>query len=45
MKFMQPDVPFYFNWIKDNLKKGEVIGVDPILVPATAFKARRKFFE
>ena len=45
MKFMNPGVPFYFDWIKENLKKEEIIGVDPILVPASAFKSRRKFFE
>jgi hypothetical protein len=45
MMKMEAGVPQYFEWIKDNLKEGSKIGVDPSQIPADSFKMRSEYFE
>ena len=42
---MEAGEPKYFEWIKENMKSGQVIGVDEDQIPAAAFKARKEYFE
>ena len=42
---MEAGEPKYFEWVKENMKSGQVIGVDEDQIPAGAFKARKEYFE
>jgi Xaa-Pro aminopeptidase len=44
-KSRQGNDPSWFEWSKDNLKSGDVIGFDPYLVPQGSVDERRKFLE
>ena len=45
MMKMEAGQPKYFEWIKDNLPGGSVIGVDEDQIPAASFKARQEYFK
>ena len=45
MMKMEANVPPYFEWIKDNIPKGSVLGVDESQLPAKSFITRRDFFK
>ena len=42
---MEAGQPKYFEWIKDNLPGGSIIGVDEDQIPAAAFQARQEYFK
>lgn len=45
MMKMEAGIPPYFEWIKENIPKGTVIGVDDTQIPAQTFNQRRDLFE
>lgn len=42
---MEAGVKTYFEWIKENMPEGSVIGVDENQIPASAFENRRNYLE
>ena len=45
MMKMEAGIPPYFEWIKENIPSGTVIGVDDTQIPAQTFNLRRDLFE
>lgn len=41
-KMRQGNDPMWYDWAKDNLKEGDTIGFDPMLVPQGTIEARQK---
>lgn len=42
---MEAGLPTYFEWVSQNLKAGDKIGVDPSQVAVAPFKNRSKYFQ
>ena len=45
MMKMEAGIPPYFDWIKENIPHGTIIGVDDTQIPAQTFTQRRDLFE
>ena len=45
MQKMEAGVKPYFEWVKENMPKGAVVGVDEDQIPAASFAARKEYFE
>ena len=45
MMKMEAGEKAYYEWIKENMPEGTVIGVDEDQIPAKAFDARADYFE
>jgi len=45
MMKMEAGEKAYYEWIKENMPEGTVIGVDEGQIPAKAFDARADYFE